>query len=81
MISEIATLRNRKTGRSSSWDKTGRNSDRWIIPPGESVVLAEISGPAQITHIWMTQLGHYRECLLKITYDDADFPSVLHSPG
>ncbi len=81
MISEIATLRNRKTGRSSSWDKTGRNSDRWIIPPGESVVLAEISGPAQITHIWMTQLGHYRECLLKITYDDADFPSVLTPLG
>jgi hypothetical protein len=25
----------------------------------------------------MTQLHHYRECLLKITYDDAGFPSVL----
>jgi len=77
MLSEIATLRNRKTGRNSSWDKTGRNRDLWIIPPGESAVLADITGPAQITHIWMTQLGHYRECLLKITYDDADFPSVL----
>lgn len=77
MLNNIATIRNRKAGRSSSWDKTGRNADLWIIPPGETVTLADISGPAQITHIWMTQLDHYRECLLKITYDDAPFPSVL----
>jgi len=77
MLSNIATLRNRKTGRVSSWDETGTNYDRWIIEPGETAVLADISGPAQITHIWMTQVAHYRECLLKITYDDAPSPSVL----
>ncbi|MFN2286219.1 MAG: hypothetical protein ACK2UQ_17520, partial [Anaerolineae bacterium] len=71
MLSELTRLQDRKTGRCSSWDKTGRNHDLWIIPPGESVVLADITGPAQITHIWMTQLHHYRECLLKITYDNA----------
>ena len=74
---DLPHLRNRKTGRCSSWDTTGGNRDRWTIPPGESAVLADIPGPAQITHIWMTQTAHYRECLLKITYDDADFPSVL----
>ncbi len=77
MFSNLTTLRNRKTGRSSSWDRSGRNADLWFIPPGEAVVLADIAGPAQITHIWMTQLDHYRECLLKITYDDAPFPSLL----
>ena len=77
MLSDIPSLRSRTTGRSSSWDKTGRNRDSWVIPPGETAVLADISGPAQITHIWMTQVHHYRECLLKITYDDAAFPSVL----
>ena len=77
MIAELAKIHNRKTGRFSSWDRTGRNADRWIIPPGESAVLADITGPAQITHIWMTQVNHYRECLLKITYDDAASPSVL----
>lgn len=81
MLSNIATLRNRKTGRFSSWDHSGRNSDWWVVQPGESVVLADITGPAQITHIWMTQLNHYRECLIKITYDDADFPSVLAPLG
>jgi hypothetical protein len=40
-------------------------------------LLADISGPAKITHIWLAQQMGYRECLLKITYDDAPFPSVL----
>ncbi len=77
MIADLAKIRGRKTGRFSSWDRSGRNADRWVIPAGESAVLAEITGPAQITHIWMTQVDHYRECLLKITYDDAPSPSVL----
>lgn len=81
MLSSLTTLRDRKVGRSSSWDRSGRNTDLWIIPPGETVTLADIPGPAQITHIWMTQLGHYRECLLRITYDDAAFPSVLAPLG
>ena len=77
MLSNLTHIRSRKTGRFSSWDKTGRNADRWVVPARSSVVLADISGPAQITHIWMTQVNHYRECLLKITYDDAPYPSVL----
>ncbi len=81
MLAELTRLRDRKTGRVSSWDQTGRNHDLWIIPPGVSVVLADIAGPAQITHIWMTQLHHYRECLLKITYDNAPYPSVLAPLG
>ncbi len=77
MLNDLARIRNRKTGRFSSWDKTGRNGDNWHIEAGETAVLADIKGPAQITHIWMTQGYQYRECLLKITYDNAKFPSVL----
>ena len=77
MLTDLHRIRDRKTARCSSWDTTGRNADRWIIPPGQSRVLADIAGPAQITHIWMTQPNHYRECLLKITWDDARSPSVL----
>lgn len=76
-IHEITRLRNRRTGRCSSWDTTGRNADAWTIAPGEARVLADIAGPAQITHIWMTQPNHYRECLLRITWDNAAGPSVL----
>jgi hypothetical protein len=77
MLTDLPFIHNRKTGRFSSWDTSGRNADRWLIPAKSSVVLADITGPAQITHIWMTQSDHYREGLLKVTYDDAPFPSVL----
>lgn len=76
-LREITRIRNRKTRRCSSWDRTGRNSDVWTIGPGETRVLADIKGPGQITHIWMTQANHYRECLIRITWDNAAFPSVL----
>ncbi|MBN2300978.1 MAG: DUF2961 domain-containing protein [Lentisphaerae bacterium] len=70
-------IKSRKTCRVSSWDKSGKNSDRWLIQPKSSVTLADIKGPGRITHIWMAQPGHYRECLLKITWDNAKSPSVI----
>ena len=39
--------------------------------------MADIKGPGRITHIWMTQSKNYRECLVKITFDNASAPSVL----
>jgi hypothetical protein len=76
VLSDLRRIRNRRTGRCSSWDTSGRNQDSWVIAPGETRVLADIQGPAQITHLWMTQANHYRECLLRITYDNAPAPSV-----
>jgi hypothetical protein len=77
MLSDLPRIRNAKAGRCSSWDSSGRNRDCWQIAPGESRVLADIAGPGRITHIWMTQRNHYRQCLLKITWDDAAGASVL----
>ena len=77
MNDDITRITDARTGRCSSWDTSGRNDDAWNIEPGETRVLADIAGPGKITHIWMTQTGHYRECLLKITWDDARSPSVL----
>ena len=74
---DLASLKKARTGRFSSWDISGRNADSWQIQPGETRVLADIQGPGCITHIWMTQGNHYRECLLRITWDDAAQPSVL----
>jgi hypothetical protein len=76
MLSELARIRNRKVSRASSYDTTGRNADSWQLEPGEGRVLADIEGPAQITHIWMTQGAQYRECLLRIYWDGARRPSV-----
>ena len=77
MQPDISSISTARSGRASSWDTTGRNSDAWTIPAGESRVLADISGPGVITHIWMTQRNHYRDCLLKITWDNSSHPSVL----
>ena len=77
MLNDLARIADATTGRCSSWDATGRNADRWHVPAGESRVLADIGGPGKITHIWMAQAKHYRECLLKITWDNARSPSVL----
>ena len=77
MIHELSRIRNRKTGRFSSWDTSGRNADAWTIEPGTARVLADIRGPGQITHIWMTQPNHYRECLIRITWDNAKGASIL----
>ena len=65
MLSELTRLRNRKTGRCSSWDRTGRNHDLWIIPPGESVVLADI---ARQPHGHIVQTGN--QLLRMIMFED-----------
>jgi hypothetical protein len=76
MLHELARIRNRRTLRVSSWDTSGRNADCWHLEPGETRVLADIRGPAQITHVWMTQPRRYRECLLRFYWDGAKQPSV-----
>ena len=77
MVHELSRIKNRKTGRFSSWDTSGGNADFWMIEPGSARILADIQGPGQITHIWMTQPDHYRECLLRITWENAKRPSIL----
>jgi|GEM_PF-205300 len=73
--------RGRRAGRVSSWDRTGRNFDWWTIPPGEARVLADLRGPGQITHIWFAQPMHFREVLLRITWDNTPRPSVMCPVG
>ena len=81
MLNRLPRITNGRTARVSSWDTTGRNADRWTIGAGRSRVLADIAGPGCITHIWMTHPGRGRRCLLKMTWDDAEHPSVLVPVG
>ena len=55
LLSDLTRIKDARTKRLSSWDHEGKNQDSWQIPPGESVVLADIKGPGCITHIWATQ--------------------------
>ncbi len=77
LIEDLSKIKVGKTKRFSSWDVTGANADSWHFKPGETRVLADIKGPGCITHIWMTTSNHYREVLLKFTWDDATAPSIL----
>ena len=77
MFDEIFRIKNAVTKRISSWEENGRNADFWRISPGESRVIADIKGPGKITHLWMTTGQHYRDVLIKITWDNSDSPSVL----
>ena len=78
-LDSIDSIREGNTGRISSYEKSGGNADFIRIPPGESIIIADIQGPGRITHLWMTSWGNYRNILLKMTLDNNDFPSV-HVP-
>lgn len=85
MLEHLATLRHGRTRRESSWDRTGRNSDRVPIEPGQTHVLADVRGAGIIRHIWIT-IHHQEEAwprrlLLRMYWDGFDEPSVLAPIG
>jgi len=83
----VARLGGYEWHRVTSTDPTGGNTDYVSIPAGKSVTLAEIEGPGEIAHIWMTYFeppgaeGALRELSLSITWDGAEGPSVLTPLG
>lgn len=79
LLSSLTQIKDARTLRTSSWDTSGRNSDAWTIDAGETRVLADLTGPGCITHIWMTQTGEetFRDVLIKMYWDDEPNPSVL----
>lgn len=76
----LPTLREGKTRRFSSFDRTGGNDDRFHVDPGETVSIAEMVGAGVITHIWMTldcdSPRFLRKVILRAYWDDEDSPSV-----
>jgi hypothetical protein len=76
----LARLRDVKSKRLSSYDRTGGNDDYLVIAPNEKRILAKESGAGCITHIWTT-IGcddpfHLRKVMLRMWWDDEDEPSV-----
>lgn len=76
----LANLRDCRTKRISSYDRTGGNSDRIPVAPGAKAVLAEIPGAGIIKHIWFT-IAHSdpmfrRNMILRMYWDGQEHPSV-----
>ncbi|MBK9118528.1 MAG: DUF2961 domain-containing protein [Phycisphaerales bacterium] len=80
-LASLARLRDFKSLRSSSYDRTGGNTDWVVIEPGQRHTMAEIDGPGCIKHIWLTDsLAHDRDAMrstvLRMWWDGEKTPSV-----
>jgi hypothetical protein len=75
-----ARLRNYKTRRSSSWDRTGGNNDAVPVEPGKAATLLEATGAGVVTHLWFTINSpdpmHLKNLVLRAWWDGESTPSV-----
>ena len=64
----------------SSTDTTGGNADRWVVAPGDSVVLLDLDGPGVVRSMWMTIASrdpdYLRRISLEMYWDGEANPSV-----
>jgi len=78
--SRLPYLKNSTLIQISSNDTTGGNNDCITIPAGGTARIAEITGPAVITHLWCTISSrdkHFlRRILLRMYWDGEKQPSV-----
>jgi len=79
-LPSYARAQNYKSLKQSSYDRTGGNSDRWPIKPGETFEVFKSDSPGVISHIWFTiaaqGMYHLKELVLRIYWDGNDKPSV-----
>jgi len=80
-LAGLATLRNCRSKRVSSFDQTGGNADRIIIKPWKKAVLADIKGSGAVRHIWFTvnhedNRFYLRSMVLRMYWDGEKTPSV-----
>jgi hypothetical protein len=77
-------MRQGKTKRVSSYDRTGGNKDYYSIHPGEKKEICRMDGAGAITHIWMTMATDTpveeallpRKIVLRMYWDNETEPSV-----
>ena len=81
-LGNLAELQPGRTMRASSSDPNWHNGngDARPIPPGETLVIADLEGPGEIRHIWNTiaaqERGYSRLVVLRMYWDGEDNPSV-----
>ena len=81
-LSSLETLKDFQTMRASSSDPNWQNgnADSRPIAPGETLTLAELSGPGRIVHFWCTisdrEPFYSRLLTLRIYWDGEKAPSV-----
>jgi hypothetical protein len=81
----LAHVKDGRSRRESSWDRTGGNRDFAVVPPGETFVLADITGSGRIEHIWLTTRCYspmyLRKLVVEMFWDGEENPSVRSPLG
>ena len=76
----LALLRNYRTAKASSYDRTGGNRDARPLQPGETLTLMDAKGPGMVSHIWFTIASqdrqHLKRLILRMYWDGEASPSV-----
>ena len=76
----LSRLRDYKTRRSSSWDRSGGNGDAVRVEPGASATLLDATGAGVVTHMWFTIASsdphHLKNLVLRAWWDGESAPSV-----
>ncbi|HOE65894.1 MAG TPA: DUF2961 domain-containing protein [Candidatus Hydrogenedentes bacterium] len=76
----LARITSGRSRRESTWERNGCNDDCWRIEPGQTAVLADISGAGMITHIYFTIIEpnplDYRDAVIRMYWDGEEAPSV-----
>lgn len=78
-LGSLPILRNYRSMRAGSWDRSGGNRDWQVIEPGAMHTLLDTANPGCIKHIWLT-VGNDdafpRRCVIRMFWDDEPHPSV-----
>jgi hypothetical protein len=73
-------LREYKSRRSSSWDRSGGNGDSIPVAPGQTATLLDLTGAGVVTHLWFTinsrDQMHLKNLVLRASWDGETSPSV-----
>ena len=76
----LALLRDYRTAKASSYDRTGGNADALRIEPGATQILMDAQGPGMVSHIWFTISArdpqHLKKLVLRMYWDGESEPSV-----
>jgi len=81
-LAGLARLRDFKSRRLSSWDRSGGNFDFLLVPPRSTALLGEIAGAGCVKHIWVTMMSlpdeahDLRRTVLRMFWDGEAMPSV-----
>ncbi|MBI3667142.1 MAG: DUF2961 domain-containing protein, partial [Acidobacteria bacterium] len=79
-LPSYARLQNYRSLKQSSYNRTGRNADRYKVDPGGAIEVFNSEGPGVITHIWFTistpAPNHLKEVVLRAYWDGEASPSI-----